>query len=239
MENGAYPVEVRTWWDAEEYGPVCDDKFSDKTAHVLCWMHGHERGHRTAYKTELEFISTTLTCWNHVMVFGPGVTYDGEEFIRNKDYKSPHVSYFGQFSDTCAAQEYKLEELGGKALPCTKDQAAAVFCYQTREETRYEVHSVNTKTVSKKKFTVTFGLKFVKVGERIDLKGKDVLKDPDHKKAIDFGAVACGKDQKVDLAESKSNGALFELKGKFRKGCKEDVNLLHMGGIFWTVKMKS
>ena len=202
LESGAYSVEVRR--EGGGYGPVCEDKFNDRTAVKMCEMYGYERGYRTTYHTNEEFTATNLVCYDWLFMLDTG-------------YVSTHWG-------SCESVMYDDAD----TLPCAKNQALAVFCYRRDDPITYEIYNLEVKSTSKK-FTATFSMRFLKLGRRYEVVGGQGLKD--HPNSTDVRAVACGEDLDCKLSAKKLN---FELSVKQNKKCDESVQLFHMGKVIWT-----
>ena len=219
LESGAYAVEVAS--ENGRFGPLCEDGLNDRTAVQLCEMRRYGRGLRTTYRTNEKFVQTRLSCFKKVRT-APRLQVDS--------------LYYGTFNfvkskDECSSVKYS----DAAALPCAKNQAAAVFCHNKDDLPRYEVYDVEVKsTGSIHTYRVTFRIQFVKMGRKFGVVGKQGLED--HPLSNDFQAVACGNDRNVEFSVSRSK---FELKGEFDSECDQpEIDLLHMGRVFKTLGMK-
>ena len=217
LESGAYAVEVAS--ENGRFGPLCEDGLNDLTAVRLCTSKGYRRGYRTAYRTGEEFVETRLSCFKEIRP-GPNIEVD-----------SLWIFPFVKSEDACSSVKYS--DL--TALPCAKSQAAAVFCHNMDDFPRYEIYDVEVEsTGSIYTYRVTFRIRFVKMGRRFGVVGKQGLED--HPYSNNFQAVACGNDQNVEFSVS---GSKFELKGEFDRECDQpEIDLLYMGRVFRTLGMQ-
>ena len=196
LKSGAWPVQVAEWKYSRLYGPVCEDGFNDWAAKNLCETIGYDRGYRTTYQTEEEFFKTEVVCFTDFSeIFG---------FVTDRILSG---------NEHCDMKSYRME-----GLPCSKNQALAVFCYDQWIDSRYEPYDFEfcNDTMT---FTVAFSLRLEKLGKIFELVGKKALKG--HSIINDFGAVICGKDVRVKWSGSLSK---YELKGKFNQECNSPKN---------------
>ena len=214
LESGAYAVEVAS--ENGRFGPLWEDGLNDRTAVQLCAMRGYRRGYRTTYRTGEEFVDTWLSCFKEIQPY-PHFEFSTIPFVKSQD--------------ACSSVKYSDKT----ALPCAKNQAAAVFCHNNDDYPRYEIYDVEVEsTGSIYTYRVSVRIRFVKMGRRFGVVGKQGLED--HPFSSNFQAVACGNDRNVEVSVS---GSKFELNGEFDRECEQpEIDLLYMGRVFRTLGMQ-
>ena len=160
------------------FQPICDEEFNDRTAIALCQLHGFETGRRTS----ISLISRQLASWDplELLLIENGIVhYDSRRFhcfsvssithhpgqahndldkdFTNTTLGTQMLSATDNISiaDTCS-------ELTETHVPCSRNQAAAVFCHNNDppflQFYNIEIH------VGLTKFYITFNARYVKLG---------------------------------------------------------------------------
>lgn len=106
-----------------------------------------------------------------------------------------------------AHADCSVDKVNKQTLPCSKNQAAAVYCYTNTIEIVYNIH----QKYDEKKFSVDFGMRYIKTGQYFDVLGSPALDGSPKQKY--FEAYAC--EQSVKLTRGKSEKMNCRLKGIF------------------------
>ena len=232
------------------YQPICDDEFNDRTANFVCQLHGFKTGRRTSISLEsrkLAFsgtgtedaVNTTLgRRLNGIVHYDPkrhhcfrasNITHHPGQAHTNLGKDAVHTkTTLGvqmlnttdniSIADTCSI-------LMETHVPCSKNQAAAVFCHNNDppflQFYNIEIH------VGLTKFYITFDARYVKLGRIYEYfedfpKSNDVMP-----KRADFSATMCGRKVPLDLETTRKMGKGRHLVflGKFLKKCEECVRV--------------
>ena len=204
LESGAYPVEVQVQWAS--YGPLCEDQLNDRTALQLCRMKGLDGGRRTTYTTKDDFIETGLSCYERI----------------NTQMVTRTLTIVETY-DKCSSVEYSKK----RSLPCARNQAAAVFCYDRKEPVTFEIYDGESKpTGHVRKFSISFRMRVIKMGRTFEVVGKQGMRNynvtPDN-----FLVDSCEEVQDFALSIS---GPWFHLKSSYSDLCLPKVVELYFMG---------
>lgn len=189
--------EVRLW-NGTESGPLCDDRFTDAEAEYFCRLDGFDRGRRTSKTTEEQFMGTNLLCPNL-----PGFEDDW---------------YDEMYLSECRYDRYGEDNV----LPCSRNQAAAVYCWNLNRRFFSFIIQRYLK-VTEKRWTIVLEIEDVKHGRsysRLDnLLGHDGWPEVTHCTLKPF--------YKVKL-KHRSKHKVFKIDGTFKKTCFECIRIKYL-----------
>ena len=217
-KDGSYPVMFKEVdGDNITYHPICADGFNDRTAQALCQMYTYDRGIRATYKVESasEFIHTGLSC------------FDSMNDIEPHEWKGDLNVYW---KDTCSWEVYSE-----KSVPCSRNQAAAVYCHDLGYETSYHFEEVFTRKTDRK-FKITGKIQQFKHGRIFSFFGMKGLKEDMGYFDEAFSAEACGHQYKPSVKiDTDDRSDVIELSGKFKLDCDQCVDVFMLGEYLFDV----
>ena len=156
---------------------VCDDHFNDRTASALCQLHGFKTGRRTsmtladrqyAYKDSqnLDTLFDKDDALTRPLLFNGLVKFDEHRYKCFSDIRPRFYSgeTGGQMLNLTVVDKCRNQKRAD--LPCSKNQAAAVFCDNGWVPflAFYDI----VVHLGKLKFYITFQVKYVKFGRVYD-----------------------------------------------------------------------
>lgn len=207
LDNGAYPI-VHVEED-NTTTVVCDDELTDVDAATMCVMYKYHAGYRTSYVTKQDFHPNILHCFRNVFDYFLSVA-------------SGNV--YGMVLSKCLVNVTN-------SLPCAKNQAAAVHCYDIDRLETIQPHIYFVST-HERTWNVHLALDYFKYGQKYPMFGRNGVNA--RPKKGNFASYHCNKLTIPKLKISTSD-KLFQLEGKFALGCDECALLYFDNQYFYSV----
>ena len=183
--------------------PICEDRFTDLEATVLCGLVGESWGRRTRKTTKKPFYGTKLSCFNPSSNFRTA-WFEGVKVIDTEA--------------NCSLELYSEE-----SLPCAATQAVAVHCWTTERAIDLAIDSIRT---TRSKWNIVFKMFDFKMGRWFNLFDKalgvfEVI-------SSDFTATHCGETPPKFSVKLNSKTKQYMLSGGFVKGCRSCVVMMFL-----------
>ena len=121
-----------------------------------------------------------------------------------------------------------LELYDPEVRPCSKAQAAAVYCWTDETAIDVRIDKINVKENGK--FGIYFKMFDVKYGRYYNTLDGAISTPPD---PLDFSATQCGVLVKRYKYESTANKGQMLVSGKMADGCEECVKLHYLTATFF------